>query len=387
MPAALAAATVAFAGVPTAAAGPTTVVPQPEASQEITWEDCPENVSDERAECGRIDVPMYHAEPDGEQISVGFVRIPVSNPDARRGTLFAGPGGPGNSAYDYAGNPEYPLGVPEEAGTEWDVVGVQPRGLGGSTPLDCDHVPEGVDPLPEAGTYSREACEIGKPGYTDSINTWEVSEDLDDVRAALGEEKVSLHDVSYGTMLSSTYATKYPQHTDRLVLDSGMDTTRTWANTADDQTEGYTGALHDFHAWTAEHDDEYGMGDTPLEVYRSWSARIVEESDTSPSVVPPSAEIGDLPEGLQIAGQPAADALTAAGAPAAKIENLFRMLITPGANQSTSTTLGVTLQLLPPAELLGSARRPGERKATHSDRGGESRCRGRGCRGRRAGLG
>ncbi|HIW91940.1 MAG TPA: alpha/beta hydrolase [Candidatus Corynebacterium avicola] len=355
-PAILTAATVAFAGMPTAVSDATSV-PQPEASQDITWEDCPAQVTDERAECGRIDVPMYHSEPEGEKISVGFVRIPASSPDARRGTLLAVPGGPGDSAYSYAVNPDSVVGLPEDIRSEWDVVGVQPRGLNGSTPLDCDHEPEGWDPvraqLIEPGLHLKEACEIGTPGYTDAINTWEISEDMDAVREALNEEKVSLHGVSYGTLLGSTYATKFPEHTDRLVLDSGMDTTLTWADTLDDQTEGYTNALHDFLEWAAEHDDEYGLGATSLEVYQSWSAKIVEESGTNPTVVPPPAEIGDLPEGLQIAGQPAADVLTAAGAPAAKIENLFRMLITPGAVQSNSSTMLATQQALPQPNYWG----------------------------------
>lgn len=367
VPASLAAVAVVFGGMPTATANPasdptattattaatTTAVPQPEASQDITWEDCPSEVTDERAECGRIDVPMYHAEPDGEEISVGFVRVPASNPDARRGTLFAVPGGPGDSAYSYAGDPDWLMGVPDEAHTEWDVVGMQPRGLAGSTPLDCDHEPVGVDPLLESGAYFQQACEIGTPGYTDAINTWQISEDLDTVRAALNEEKISLQGVSYGTLLGSTYASKFPEHTDRLVLDSGLDPARIWANTLEDQTGGYTSALHDFLAWTAERDDEYGMGDTPLEVYRSWSAKIVEESGTNPTVVPPPAEIGDLPPGLQIAGQPAANVLTAAGAPAARVENLFRMVSTPGAKQATSPTLLATKNTLPQPNYWG----------------------------------
>jgi hypothetical protein len=95
---------------------------------------------------------------------------------------------------------------------------------------------------------------------------------------------------------------------------------------------------------TAENNDTYGLGETPLEVYRNWSAKIVEESGTNPTVVPPPAEVGDLPPGLQIAGQPAADVLTAAGEPAARIENLFHLANTLGTSQSTSPTLYITHQ-------------------------------------------
>ena len=291
---------------------------------------------------------MYHADPDGEKISIGFTRVPAADQDARRGALFAVPGGPGDSAYSFAGSEDYISTVPDDIGAEWDVVGVQPRGLAGSTPLDCDHEPEGWDQIraqvTEAGGYLQESCELGTPDYTDSINTWEITEDINDVRDALGEEKISVAGVSYGTVAGSAYATKYPEHTDKLVLDSGMDTNRAWAGTSDDQTGGYTGALHDFLAWTAENNDTYGLGETPLEVYRNWSAKIVEESGTNPTVVPPPAEVGDLPPGLQIAGQPAADVLTAAGEPAARIENLFHLANTLGTSQSTSPTLYITHQ-------------------------------------------
>ncbi|MGO1949816.1 MAG: alpha/beta fold hydrolase, partial [Mycobacteriaceae bacterium] len=338
--------------MPAATAG-TATNEQPQASSDITWEDCPEQVTVDTAECGRIDVPMYHAEPDGDQISVGFVRVPASDPEARRGTLFAVPGGPGDDGYSQVATEDYLLDWPDDMRAEWDMVAVQPRGLVGSTPLDCDHEPVGVDPVTENGGYLQAACEIGTPGYTDSLNTSENADDIDAVRAALGEEKISMMGVSYGSHLGSTYATKYPERVDKLVLDSGFDTDRAWSGVADDQTGGYTGALHDFAEWAAENNDTYGLGETPLEVYQSWSRVVVEESGTNPTVVPPPAEVGDLPPGLQWAGQPAADVLTAAGEPRARIENLLRMATTPGAQQSRSVIIDATARTLPQPDSWG----------------------------------
>ncbi|MEJ6549775.1 alpha/beta fold hydrolase [Corynebacterium sp. USCH3] len=359
MPAVLAAVAIAAGGLPTATAGASADnrVPQPEASDDITWETCPDQVTVDTAECGRIDVPMYHANPDGEQISVGFVRVPASDPGVRRGTLFAVNGGPGGDGYAHIGAEDYLMNWPQDMKHEWDMVSVQPRGQAGSTPLECNHQPTGWDPLrahlTEAGGYFKAACEIGTPGYTDSINTSETADDLDDVRDALGEEKVSVMGVSYGTHLGSTYATKYPEHTDRLVLDSGFDTGRAWNGFLDDQTGGYTRALHDFLEWVADNNDTYGLGETPLEVYQAWSRVIVEESGTNPTVVPPPARIGDLPAGLQWAGQPAADILTATGQPQAQLENLFHMVSAPGARQSASPTLTATHQVLPQPQFWG----------------------------------
>jgi pimeloyl-ACP methyl ester carboxylesterase len=362
MSAVLATLAVAAGGLPVAAAGtavdaPAGGVARHAASDEITWEACPELVTVETAECGRVDVPMYHADPDGAQISVGFVRIPASDPDSRRGALFGNPGGPGGDGYSFFGyDGEGAMSWPEELRSEWDLVAVQPRGLTGSTPVDCDHDP-GFDPVRaqlEPGAYLKAACETGTPGYTDALNTSETADDWDDVRAALGEDSISLLGLSYGTHLASTYATKYPDRTDRTVLDSGFDTKRAWAGVLDDQSGGYTGALHDFLQWTADNNDTYGLGETPLEVYRAWSRVVVEESGTNPTVVPPPAQVGDLPQGLQWAGQPAADVLTATGHPRAQLENLFRMVSAPGAVQSTSMTLALTRMMLPSPNSWGT---------------------------------
>ena len=78
-------------------------VPPADAAPAITWETCPAQVTDPSAQCGRIDVPMYHSDPTGETISVGFVRVPAASGTAH-GTLFGNPGGPGGDAYSYFGD-------------------------------------------------------------------------------------------------------------------------------------------------------------------------------------------------------------------------------------------------------------------------------------------
>jgi pimeloyl-ACP methyl ester carboxylesterase len=339
----------------------------------ITWETCPDQVTEARAECGRVNVPMHHDDPDGAQISVGFVRVPAADPAARRGTLFGNPGGPGGDAYSFFGADSEDGGAamqwPAGLSDEWDMVAVQPRGLPGSTPVDCSGTPAGWDPVRmqlQYGAFVTEACELGTPGYTDALNTWETAQDWEDVRAALGEDRISLLGLSYGTQLTSTYATLHPEHTDRLVLDSGYDPRLAWNGVMGAQTDGYIGALHDFLTWVADNDATYHLGTTPLAVYRAWSRVVVEESGTNPTVVPPPAEIGDLPPGLQWAGQPAADVLTAFDGPQAQLEGLFSQLTTPGAVQATSPTLALTRMTVPQpnqwgrlAELInGTAERP-----------------------------
>lgn len=87
----------------------------------ITWEECPPQVGEQNAQCGRIDVPReYDGSP--ETISVGFVKVPAAQPSARRGALFMNPGGPGQDAYSMV-NPQAFL-WPEAMRAEWDLVAV-----------------------------------------------------------------------------------------------------------------------------------------------------------------------------------------------------------------------------------------------------------------------
>lgn len=328
----------------TAAAGP------------VSWEPCPEQVTDPTAECGRIDVPMHYSDPAGAAISVGFVRIPATGES--RGTLFGNPGGPGGDAYSYFGNDDL-YAWPEEITAEWDRVAVQPRGLPGSTPVDCTNDPGWhlVDIVTRQGGYIKAACELGTPGYTDSLTTSNTAEDWEMVRRALGIEQISIMGLSYGTFLGSVYATRYPQHTDRVVLDSAMDPSLAWSGILGAQQEGYESALHNFLAWVAERNHIYGLGETPLQVYQAWSRKVVAESGTNPTVVPPPAQVGDVPPGLRGSSQPAAELITSSGKARVEIEGVVSRAQNPGAVQSTSPTLLATRNLLPaPREWDGLAR-------------------------------
>ena len=318
----------------------------------ITWEDCPGQVTEPSAECGRIDVPMYHSDPAGPTISVGFVRVPAASGTAR-GTLFGNPGGPGGDAYSYFGNPEamsWPAGITDE----WDRVAVQPRGLRGSTPVNCNDelnaraAANPVDLFVRQGGLIREACETATPGYTASLTTDNTVDDWEWVRNALGRDKISVMGLSYGTFLGSAYATRYPGNTDRVVLDSAMDPGLAWNGIMGSQQAGYENSLHDFMAWTAERNDIYGLGDTPLAVYQAWSRKIVAESGTNPTVVPPPARVGDLPPGLKSSQGAGVDVMNAVNPFAVSSQGLSSQAAT-GGNQANSPTLSLTRQILPTA--------------------------------------
>ena len=318
----------------------------------IAWEECPAEVNIERAECGRVEVPTNYAHPDAGSISVGFVRLKAENPSSRRGALFTNPGGPGGSAYSWVGN-DNAAQWPTEIRDEWDIIGVQPRGLSGSTPLNCstDAAPaSSIDSFTQMGAVTRDACEHNTPGYTDSLTTENTARDWEMVRRALGEEQISIAGLSYGTFLGSTFATLYPQHTDKLLLDSGMDPGLAWNGIYDSQQAGYERALHDYFRFIADNDATYHLGSTPLQAYERWSQKVASEAGVRPTVLPPDAEIGDLPTGLEFSGQPGANIMTATGQLRVQAENLQGMSSNPGAVQASSPTLAMTRDSAPRPE-------------------------------------
>ena len=321
------------------------IAEHPARNAQITWEDCPEQVVDDAAECGRIDVPTYHDNPEAGSISVGFVRQKATGNS--RGAVFGNPGGPGGDGYSYfAGDMfEWPDGITQE----WDRIAAQPRGLAGSTPVKWDQPQDIVanNPFTRPGGFWKDACENGTPGYTDSLTTQNTAHDWDWVREALGYDEISILGLSYGTYLGSAYASAYPQHTDRLILDSAMNPYVSWGGVLEQQKRGYDNAYEDFFTFAADRNDTYGLGTTPLAVYNAWSHKILQESGINPTNVAPAARIGDLPPGLEWSGAIGTEIIDATGQGLAQLEHVTRSTLNPGASLANSATVGLTHQLVP----------------------------------------
>ena len=306
----------------------------------ITQEDCPEYVNKPGTSCGRMDVPMDYSNPDGKKISVGFIKAAATKPEKRRGVLFINPGGPGGSVYHQfttvEGYPDTTPRWPKEVREEWDIVGVQPRGLEGSTKLECEEVNAGpIDQIQRYGGLIKDACDAKMPGYAATLTTENTARDWDQVRQAMGEEKISIYGQSYGTVLGSVYATTFPEHTDKVVLDSGYNP----GSDNSEQAGGFLKASHDFFGWVSQHDDVYHMGTTPRAVYKSWAERVRQETGVTPTLPPPAAEEEDLPDALGSTGNAGAEAMTRVDPMAVKAEGVLTQLTHPGAKQNKSASV------------------------------------------------
>ncbi|WP_214403507.1 alpha/beta hydrolase [Pseudonocardia lacus] len=205
----------------------------------VAWAECGTGL-----DCATYPVPVDHADPDGPTVPLALVRHRATDPAARVGALLINPGGPGGPAADLvrqldsAG--EFAFVSPEIA-ARFDVIAMDPRGVGESQGVRCltdeqreaqlavdldPDVPGGMA-LPELLAQNRalaEGCAAGvDPALLDHMATDDVARDMDLVRAGIGEERISYLGMSYGTLLGATYATMFPERVDRMVLDAAMD--------------------------------------------------------------------------------------------------------------------------------------------------------------------
>jgi len=267
----------------------------------VTWGDCPtadpEVPHDPRLRCAALRVPMDYRHPRGASITVTISRIATSVPGQRRGVLLSNPGGPGGSGLDMPGY--LAAALPAEVLARYDLIGFDPRGVGTSTPISCglaadtpiDDVLGYPDPdgsIDRNVAFSRataRGCAARSGAVLPHISTANTARDMDRIRAALGEPRISYLGYSYGTYLGSVYASLFPGRTDRFVLDSAVDPARIWHGSWKLFGIGTELRFPDFAGWAAARDATYHLGATPAEVRRTYF-RIAATLDAEPVVLP-----------------------------------------------------------------------------------------------------
>jgi pimeloyl-ACP methyl ester carboxylesterase len=242
-------------------------------AQPPVWGSCERFVGDAdtraavpTAQCGTVSVPIDYTKPDGAQAQLAVIRIPASGD--RIGVLMVNPGGPGASAVDTVANMGAALADTDIA-RRFDLVGFDPRGVGHSTPeLRCrtdaefdafrrepmaDYSPAGVAHIEQLYRDFVNSCtqRMGTE-FLANVGTAAAAQDMDAVRAALGENQINYLGFSYGTELGATYAEKYPERVRAMVLDGAVDPGVDPIESRIRQNEGFQKALNDYAADCAE---------------------------------------------------------------------------------------------------------------------------------------
>lgn len=247
--------------------------------QVVRWTSCRQGSSDDLggvldaagARCAMVTVPLDYADPGGRTITVAISRLAATDPTHRVGALLLNGGGPGGGSIDL------PLdfrSLMKDVGGRFDLIGMDPRSSGRSTPVDCGW-PTGTwtrAPGPDRRGFERvvalerdlaDRCARRAGDLLPYVSTRNTARDIDVVRAALGERTISYYGASYGTYLGAVYAQMFPGHVGRMVLDSATDPRRYGAETMlADAAPANEAALRDWAAWTARRDGTYHLGGT-----------------------------------------------------------------------------------------------------------------------------
>ncbi|NKE59618.1 alpha/beta hydrolase [Lentzea sp. PSKA42] len=246
----------------------------------VTWGACPANVAPLGLECGTVKVPLDHAKPKGQKIEISISRLASKKPEKRRGVLLTNPGGPGGEGMTFPFALKA-LGLPQDVQDAYDVIGIDPRGVGNSTPVTCDltqeqklkgNVPPYAVTQADVTKWAEESRKIANQCATSRtawmlphVSTANAARDMDQIRQALKEPKASFLGYSYGTHLGAVYATLFPNRTDRVVLDSSLPAKGWDVEGGRGFGRGVEDRFPDFAKWVAAR-PEYGLGTTPQQV-------------------------------------------------------------------------------------------------------------------------
>ncbi|WP_438801167.1 alpha/beta hydrolase [Amycolatopsis magusensis] len=188
--------------------------------------------------CARYRVPIDHDNASLGTIDIALLKRAAKVPGQRVGSLFLNPGGPGGSGLRMPISGQFYFQQPVL--DRFDLIGFDPRGVGASNPLRCFTTAEDADEINSAmigvpqsreeisGTLAAyrdygQFCKNNAGSLLNHMSTKDVVRDLDKLRAAVGDQKLSFVGFSYGTLIGSTYAGMFPKQTRALVLDGNVD--------------------------------------------------------------------------------------------------------------------------------------------------------------------
>ncbi|MFE2548202.1 alpha/beta fold hydrolase [Streptomyces sp. NPDC059355] len=236
---------------------------RPASASAIDWRDCAD-ADFKQMQCGTMRVPIDRAHPGSGNLTLALVRRPAEDRAHRQGTLLLNDGAGGSSIEQL--RLAMRIGLPKFAGDmtrKFDLVAVDPRGVGHSTPIVCgeEPVPAGVshsprskeafDALVSANRAFAEDCTRRNGPLTEHVDLTSTARDFEAVRIALGERQLNWYGIHYSTLLGRTYAALHPGRLRTMVLDTALDDTGSPLRRTVQEAVTAETAFNRFAAWCA----------------------------------------------------------------------------------------------------------------------------------------
>ena len=205
-------------------------------------------------ECARLKVPLDDTVTGGPTISLAIARVRARDPQHRIGSLLMNPGGPGAPGIQFLR--DFAPTLPGTIRDRFDLVSFDPRGTGASAPVECTPNLDSLynlefAPRDDAARQALVAgvrafiaqCQAKAGAELPYVSTERAARDMDRIRAALGDQRLTYLGYSYGTYLGSLYADRYPTHVRAMVLDGAVDPALDAAAQQIQQAQGFEHGL------------------------------------------------------------------------------------------------------------------------------------------------
>jgi pimeloyl-ACP methyl ester carboxylesterase len=231
----------------------------------ITWTPCTDP-DFQNMDCGTMRVPVVPGTPSAGTVELAMVRRPADDTARRVGTLLLN-NGPGSSSIDQL---RYAMEISSDTflggalTRRFDVIAVDPRGVGYSTPVDCDlplkpagitHFPETESQFEALKAHNRALaanCRETSGPLTEHMDLASTARDFEQVRLALGEKQLTWYGITYSTLLGRTYAKLHPGRLRAMVLDTALNDNLPPVERLADEITAAEDSFNRFTKWCAK---------------------------------------------------------------------------------------------------------------------------------------